>query len=930
MEADTSRLSKDIRRLRDLISRLESASTLEEKDAEVSSDRRVRSVFGDGSSRTFRKPSVTLALSILSPAQLYVLKCMVACGQEHLLETPVEWQETVLHSRGVYGSDSCVGPCSSEDQGAGSSLKEAFGTLASMIEGWDGGDSSKSVFSGLMEGWNSPGVFPSQIMEVVDWEGRKVREVRSSMSFVKGLLHGWDTPGVFPSQVIELFDFEGVYSKTPPPRQKPLEPPSLQALPARDCEYDDGAAVRSSSLRGSLLELVDMLVRMEKFYDSVGGILGYQLVALELIEAAEAEKGSSQSRMDAGAPHGSISRPEPRFGVPLGRDLARDKVYATQAAFWGLQGLPTMGEVYPLGGSGDRLGLVDERTGECLPVAMLPYCGRTLLEGLLRDLQAREYLHFRVFGEQHVTPVAIMTSPAKQNSRRVRALCESHGWFGRGRANFRLFEQPLVPAIGSEDGRWPATEPLKAVLKPGGHGVIWKLACDEGIFSWFYSLGRKAAMLRQISNPLAATDVTMLALAGAGLQGNKKFGFVSCERNIGHAEGVNVLAETRHPDGTWEYGVTCVEYTEFEKLSIADVPVAPGSLQSQYPANTNVLFVDLATVEAVASSPGRAALPGMIMNLKKPIKYADYAGRMHSVRGGRMECTMQNIADSLGQTFPERLPLQKQEDLDTFLLYNERRKVTSSAKRRRNPGDLSLHQTPDGSFLDLNRNSSELLASCGVNIPRMEDNQCYLETGPPYIAVLHPALGPLWDVVRQKIRGGSFSLGSELKLEIAELAWRDVEVDGSLLVEAENALGEYVEEGGERILRFGQRCGRCRLQRVRVVNRGVEWGAPGTVCWQHSVRRREALRVTLCGDAEFDAADVTFEGNHEFTVPSGHRMRVTSAGSGLSCELEPLHGPGAAASPSWEWRFGAEAGGKLHLAMLEHRVDADERFRWKD
>lgn len=51
------------------------------------------------------------------------------------------------------------------------------------------------------------------------------------------------------------------------------------------------------------------------------------------------------------------------------------------------QGLPDLGEIYPLGGSADRLGLVDPVTGECLPAAMLPYCGRTLLEGLIRDLQ---------------------------------------------------------------------------------------------------------------------------------------------------------------------------------------------------------------------------------------------------------------------------------------------------------------------------------------------------------------------------------------------------------------------------------------------------------------------------------------------------------------------------------------------------------------
>ena len=51
------------------------------------------------------------------------------------------------------------------------------------------------------------------------------------------------------------------------------------------------------------------------------------------------------------------------------------------------QGLPELGEIYALGGSADRLGLVHPDTGECLPAAMLPYRGRTLLEGLIRYLQ---------------------------------------------------------------------------------------------------------------------------------------------------------------------------------------------------------------------------------------------------------------------------------------------------------------------------------------------------------------------------------------------------------------------------------------------------------------------------------------------------------------------------------------------------------------
>ena len=74
-------------------------------------------------------------------------------------------------------------------------------------------------------------------------------------------------------------------------------------------------------------------------------------------------------------------------------------------------------------GAGDRLGLVDEATGEPLPAAVLPYGGRSLLEGLVRDLQAREYVHFKLHGRQVTTPVAVMTSDAKGNHRRISGGC---------------------------------------------------------------------------------------------------------------------------------------------------------------------------------------------------------------------------------------------------------------------------------------------------------------------------------------------------------------------------------------------------------------------------------------------------------------------------------------------------------------------------
>ncbi|KAK9215701.1 hypothetical protein WN944_007707 [Citrus x changshan-huyou] len=43
---------------------------------------------------------------------------------------------------------------------------------------------------------------------------------------------------------------------------------------------------------------------------------------------------------------------------------------------------PELGEIYPLVGSANRLGLIDPEMGECLPAAMLlPYCGRTIGQG---------------------------------------------------------------------------------------------------------------------------------------------------------------------------------------------------------------------------------------------------------------------------------------------------------------------------------------------------------------------------------------------------------------------------------------------------------------------------------------------------------------------------------------------------------------------
>ncbi|KAK9159152.1 hypothetical protein Scep_005726 [Stephania cephalantha] len=768
-EAPSFDFDSEVSRLHILRSRLSNSRSLDEKLRILDRDPNVRAFFAKSElSRVLVSIGVDLG-------EIVLLKCLVAAGQGHVLESGLEEEDWAV-------ADSRRSP-----------LRSSVYALAEMIENWD---------------------------------------------------------------------FNGGYGKR------------------------GGVGVQGGVDVQPLKKLLRFLGEVEQFYNCIGGIIGYQIMVLELLSPSPSE---SQSINWSHYLEETTKSEFLKIHIPKGLDLSQNTEYASQAALWGIEGLPELGEIYALGGSGDRLGLVDDDTGEALPAAMLPYCGKTLLEGLIRDLQAREFLYFKMYGKQCITPVAIMTSSAKRNHEHIKSLCERHQWFGRGQSSFRLFEQPLVPAISAEDGQWLVTAPFTPVAKPGGHGVIWKLAHDKGVFQWFFAHGRKGATVRQVSNVVAGTDLTMISLAGIGLRQGKKLGFASCKRKSGATEGINVLVEKQKLDGKWQYGVSCIEYTEFEKFGIK--PASANSSQEDFPANTNILYIDLASAEKVGSSKNASCLPGMVLNLKKPVVYRDQFGVKHSIRGGRLEYTMQNIADN----FLNNLPTRRDNiegiyyALDTFIVCNERKRVTSSAKRKRSHADKSLRQTPDGSLLDVVRNAADLMSHCDIKIPKIESNEKYFHTGPPFLLLLHPALGPIWEVARQKFYGGSISKGSELQVEVAEFLWRNVQLDGSLLIVAENVIGSStMNENNERILKYGQRCARCKLQNVKILNGGIDWNSPENVYWKHDVRRFEAVKIILNGNAEFEATDVTMQGNHVFEVPDGYKLRVTSGNQGLSVKSESI------------------------------------------
>ena len=595
--------------------------------------------------------------------------------------------------------------------------------------------------------------------------------------------------------------------------------------------------------------LVDQLVEVDRFYRPIGGIVGYQEAALRLIAGNE--------------PGGEM-----RYYKPSGLDICHGDRQVKEATIWGIEHLPLMGEIYPVGGAGDRFGLYDEKTGEALPVACLEFEGRTLLEGLVRDLQGREYLYEQLHGEKIVTPIAMMTSCEKRNDHHIRAICEANGWFGRPKESFFLFKQRLVPVV-TETGDWCLSGPLTLVRKPGGHGALWREMEEAGVFDWFAKWGRSKALIRQINNPVAGADRGLLVLSGIGCHQGKQFGFAACHRRAGAQEGADVLFE-KPIDAGYAYGITNVEYTEFGKQDVGDAP-----------ANTNILFADL---EAVRGCLKECPLPGLLMNIKKKAPFIDAEGRESEELAGRLETLMQNVAHQLVTRSSVQVEDPNALDLPTFVTYNRRRQTLSGTKRRYQTGG-GLADTPEGAMLDTLRNHYELLHQhCGMDLeppPSEEEYLSDLDAGLwrlPFHLRYHPALGPLYPLIGQKVWGGSLAIGASLELEIADLEMCNLELDGQMRIVADAPLGG----------------GRATLRNVRVEN-GGEGG----------------LTIRIEGDGEFFAEGVVLEGDHDILVPAGHRLIVRDV------EGTPTFEQGAIKTPTWRWEMTVDSYQEIKCVRAE-------------
>lgn len=591
------------------------------------------------------------------------------------------------------------------------------------------------------------------------------------------------------------------------------------------------------------------LKQVDRFYKEIGGIAGYHLEVLKRLKPEE----KRQELVNLHEPEGVL--------IDSNHDLVSKGILA----------LPQMAEIYPIGGAGDRLNLQDEATGEPLPAACLNFCGRSLLEGMVRDLQGREHLYYQLTGVKTVTPIVLMTSLEKDNDRLIKKILKDNDWFGRGEESFYLFSQPLVPVL-SQEGRWCFSSPMELITKPGGHGVIWKCARDSGALDWLKKQGRTKCLVRQINNPIAGEDSTLLGFAGAGIDSGKGFGFASCRRKMDTAEGM-VVFKQHQTDGQYKHTLENIEYSEFAKWGLEDVPKEPGGDFSAYPSNTNILFVDLKQLEEkVEQHP----FPGMMINMKTEAEFIDADGKTRVEIAGRLESMMQSISEDFG--FTQAKPIEDQSKLNAFITFSPRKKTISVTKKSYS-GSGSIEETPEGGFYDLIKNHHELLKDqCGFVTPSVNSEADFLKNGPNCLFLYHPALGPDYSVIAQKIRNGIIHPFSEMQIEASDVDIEGLDLKGSLLIESRSLLGK------------------CTLRNVRVTNRGID-REHTEAYWNLSMTRHESLRIIIQGNGEFFAEGVVFDGDHQILVPDGHRVIASQSGDRVQLDFEEI------SKPSWRWDY---------------------------
>lgn len=581
-------------------------------------------------------------------------------------------------------------------------------------------------------------------------------------------------------------------------------------------------------LRSQLKIMIDT----DSFYEDHGGIEGYHRISKRLFSGIR-----------------SGTEEDSKVSIPplvLKKDLSSKEVekalsFLSQTAF-----------IFPVGGAGDRLNLIDKKSGKSLPAALLNFDGKTLLEGLFADVDALERL-YRLYTHKSICiPVVLMTSHEKDNHHQICSLLEEKKYFGKDKKNVYFITQSQVPVVDQE-GNYLFNSG-RIITKPGGHGVLWKLLTQSNFLPKLRNAGIEHLVVRQVNNPLAARSTTILQLLLEATKSNKEFGFVSCSRRVGSPEGMIVLKYL--PRDNAEY-ISNIEYTEFAKFGLEDIPDPSNRGYSKYPANINLLYIKM---DALIKAMEKETIPGLLMNAK-----SSYTKDGQVLKYGRLESTMQSIADLFHTS--SNSPLR------SFILHMPRSECFSVTKRLSKSG-LVEADTPQSAFYDdqafIHKVLIDHCLSKVIPLPKIEN---LLNDG--YSCLFHFAfcMNPLSLSLPRIIQQCQFNKKSFLSLSTSDVEMKECILNGGLRIEAKSIDKDKVK---------------AKLENITINNKGLNCYDDISKLYQEGAEKGECVYIKLGINAEFYCEGVTLNGPVTWNVPDNTRVIVSEKGGRISIKRSPI------------------------------------------
>ena len=532
-------------------------------------------------------------------------------------------------------------------------------------------------------------------------------------------------------------------------------PTDLKEIALEVIALGQAEIIFSSGNKEKIISVLSQLKKVAVFYADLGGLFGYQRWAKMLLSGED-------KREDF-----------PKVKAPKLFDLSRYTPKVEKLVYEGVKAQEFLAEIVPLGGIAERL---NQGSDKAIPSAIRKFRKRSFLEWIIRDLEGREYLHYKMFGKKIESPVVLMTSSDPKQKEMILSYLEEVKWFGREK--IWLISQPLVPLF-NQKAQWISDGKGGILMKPGGHGALWHLLKQEKIYSHLEQMGCTHAVIRQINNPIAGIDYGVLAHVGQGVLLNKKFGIITCAPDREGKEGIFVQKETKVLDKK-KWIVSNIEYCKKTVYEIFHK-------KKKFPANTNILFCSL---KAVEEAQRETPFPGLLIN------------RKNMGDNVRLESAMQDIGEAI---------CREGDDTNvTYLTYHIRRKALSAIKRVAHEKMYSFVDTEEMAQYHWMCNTYELLKKwCKVKLPPKPSYKKFLREGAPISFDYMPSLGPLFKVIGEKIEGGRWARGATLELYTPNVSFEDIHLQGKCRITSNGKFDEH---------------GKCTIRNAKIKNLSLVLG----------------------------------------------------------------------------------------------------------